>query len=214
MSLGVCFITYGEPAVKEAEQAIETLQRYHDWPITIAGESEQFPDFQSPRRGDYLDYPDLSGGYPGRYAKVTLPEWSPYEYTLFLDADVRVRSGALSVGFHLLHLGWEMVMVASQFDLSHLTPDDQQHTAAVLPHLQPVQYNTGVMWFQKTYSVCKFFTRWRGEWERFKMRDQGAFLRALYKTPIKVCLLGYPFNSSAGAVINHRFGQADRGCQK
>ena len=208
-SVGVLYIAYGEPAIREAEQSITTLRIFHDWQVISVGEGGKFPP-----NADYLDWPDTSGGYPGRFAKVSLPSISPFDLTLFIDADTRVRSGALSVGFDILRGGWDMVMVASQFGLSHLSGEDETYTLDSLPHKEPLQINTGVIWFRKTPDVIKFFAEWRKEWKRFKHRDQGAFLRALYRSPVKLFLLGYPFNSSAGAVVNHRFGQADRGCKK
>jgi hypothetical protein len=206
---GVIYIAYGAPAIKEAEQSIETLRRFHDWPVICLGESGQFPP-----NAEYSDHPDLSGGYPGRMAKVSLAMVTPFDQTLFLDADTRVRSSALSVGFDILSAGWDMVMVASQFGLSHLSEEDRLHTLDRLLHSDPLQINTGVIWFNKNEEVISFFKVWRKEWKRFKHRDQGAFLRTLHQNPIKLFLLGYPFNSSAGAVVNHRFGQADRGCRK
>lgn len=207
-SVGVVYIAYGDPAIKEAEQSIKTLRRFHDWPIIVVGEHDRFPP-----NAEYLDYPDVSGGYPGRYAKVNLPMISPFDLTLFIDADTRIRSDALAVGFDILRAGWDMVMVASQFGLGHLETEDEEYTLSVLPHAEPVQLNTGVIWFRKTPRVFGFFADWWREWKRFKHRDQGAFLRALYWNPARIFLLGYPFNSSAGAVVNHRFGQADRGCK-
>lgn len=206
---GVIYIAYGAPAIKEAGQSIETLRRFHDWPIICLGEGDKFPP-----GAEYHDHPDLSGGYPGRMAKVSLVMVTPFEQTLFLDADTRIRSSALSVGFNILSAGWDMVMIASQFGLSHLSEGDERYTLDQLPNRDPLQINTGVIWFAKNESTLKFFKLWRKEWKVFKHRDQGAFLRALYKSPVKLFLLGYPFNSSAGAVVNHRFGMADRGCGK
>jgi len=48
----------------------------------------------------------------GRWAKVNLDAISPWDQTLFLDADTRVYD-KLDIGFKLLDLGWDLVIVPS-----------------------------------------------------------------------------------------------------
>jgi hypothetical protein len=121
----------------------------------------------------------LSGGKPGRWAKVNLDKLSPWEDTLFLDADTRVY-GNLEIGFRLLANGWDFVMCPSFLQggnaLDNCSEEERAQTLYEIP-AEPYQLNTGVIWFRKTTRVKRFFAEWRKEWKRWMDVDQGAFLR-------------------------------------
>ena len=187
---GFCYVVYGLNARREYEQSLELLRNNHDEEVTVIG------DTFVPR-----------GTPPGRWAKTNLDLLSPYFLTCFLDADTRPY-GDLSVGFEILETGWELVIVPCARQgvdgLWHLTEEERAVTLAEIG--QPLMVNSGVMWFRKCRRIAAFFRAWREEWERFQHRDQGALLRALERQPVKLWLLGHPFNG--GSVVAHHFGQA------
>jgi len=190
MARGVVYVAYGRKAKNEAAKSIESLRQYHDWSVRVVDES---------------DWPDR--GAPGRWAKVNLDKLTRWEQTLFLDADTRVR-GRLDAGFRLLDAGYELVMVPSRPQhneaLRHLRSDEERKATLREVGVDPLQLNTGVMWFSK--AAGPLFEVWREEWERWKDKDQGALLRALERHPVGVALLGWPFNDEHGEVVEHRFG--------
>jgi len=201
VSRGVIYVAYGMAAVKEANESIKTLRCYHPtWEIAIIGE-ERLPGTR------FIKAVDTSGGTPGRWAKTRLDILSPFDNTLFLDADTRIYSD-LDIGFNILNHGWELIMVPSlpqgEESLKHLSEEEREVTMAET--MRPLQLNTGVMWFRKTERVKALFAEWRRQWQRYKDKDQGAFLRALHRYPVSLWLLGRPFN--AGAVVGHLFGRA------
>jgi len=173
-SKGVIYVAYGQSAIREAKASIESLRKVHSWPISVVGD-QCIPGINHINRAKRHDA--LS---PGRWAKTNLDLLSPYEPTLFLDADTRIH-GKLDIGFDLLGRGWELVMIPSvsqgEQSLHHLSEIDRLATRLEVP--EALQLNTGVMWFRKTKSVRKFFACWRDEWQRFRDKDQGALLRAL-----------------------------------
>jgi len=200
---GVAYVAYGTAAIKEANESIKTLRQYHPtWEIAVIGEDCM-------RGTRCIRAVDTSGGTSGRWAKTQLDILSPFDDTLFLDADTRVY-GNLGIGFDILNRGWDLVMVPSlpqgEGSLRHLSEEERDVTMAET--MRPLQLNTGVMWFKKTERVKVLFTEWRKQWQRYKDKDQGAFLRALHKCPVSLWLLGRPFN--AGAVVGHLFGQCGR----
>ena len=137
-------------------------------------------------------------------------ELSPFEHTLYLDADTRVH-GDLSVGFDILRDGWEMVMVPSRVKacpIALLTKEEQSTTLIELRNPQPLVLNTGVMWFRRTPRTVRLWQIWHEEWRRFQEYDQGALLRALNRCPVALWLLGQPFNG--GSVVEHLFGRANQ----
>jgi len=145
-------------------------------------------------------------------AKTRAYHTSPYTYTLLLDADTRVL-GDISIGFALLQSGFDVVMVPSWPNregqiLWSLTGRDKEYTFETLGHYHHLMLNTGVLFFNKNKRVKRLFEEWEKEWLRFKERDQGAFLRALQRSPVSMFLLGKAFNSLKGEVIEHHFGRA------
>jgi hypothetical protein len=195
---GVLYIAYGTRAVREAAESIRTLRKHHGWPVTVIGDKVE--------NTGHIDCDNE--GMPGRWAKVNLLDLSPFERTLYLDADTRIH-GKLDAGFRILDDGWDLVMVPSQIGdcpLHHLDEGEREITLAELGDTFPLMLNTGVMWFRKSPAMQHLFAEWATEWQRFKKHDQGALLRALEKNPVKLWLLGPPFNG--GDIIEHLFGRA------
>jgi len=71
-----------------------------------------------------------------------------------------------------------------------------------------VQLQGGVLFWRRNEATTRLFERWRAEWARYRQQDQGALLRALYTEPVRVWLLGRPWNG--GNLIEHLCGRAKR----
>jgi len=198
MGQGVIYVAFGNKARKEASESIASLREFHDWPVLVVGDKRI-------AGAEYSTFADC--GTPGRWAKVNLDILTRWDATLFLDADTRIH-GDLSIGFKLLARGYDLVIVPSEPQhnemLRHLSEKERKATLFELP-LDVLQLNTGVMWFG--LGAAPLFEMWRKEWNRWKDKDQGALLRALYKHPVNVAVLGWPFNSLNGEVVEHRFGK-------
>lgn len=186
-------MAYGRKAQAEAAESIASLRQHHDWPVRVVGDGPGAVRFED-------------RGTPGRWAKVNLDNLAPWEQALFLDADTRIH-GDLSTGFRLLARGFDLVMVPSAPQhndaLRHLSDAERRKTLDELP-LDPLQLNTGVIWFGP--GAAPLFAAWREEWLRWRDKDQGALLRALYRCPVAVAVLGHPYNAAHGEVVEHRFG--------
>ena len=198
--VGVVYVAFGKKALAEAEQSIRTLRK--NW--STRG---RVYVFKKPLPSSPIG---LSVGQQAHWAKTSVDLWSPFDYTLLLDADTRIK-GSLSIGFAALRQGWDLVVVPSEPRaevLWHLSHEDKEATFLGTGLSRPLMLNTGVLFFTKTPRVKEFFKRWRSEWLRFKGWDQGAFLRALRRSPVTIWLLGLPFNSAGGEVVDHLFGRA------
>lgn len=206
MKRGVVYVAYGEKAVAEAEQSIASLRRVHPDLVVDAISDVGFCGNVPMDRGG--EFTQLSPVQKSRLAKTVLHQWSQFDLTLYLDADTRVYQ-PLDAVFEMLLDGWEMVICpsANQGDelMWHINPNERAATLEELGYA-PLQLQGGVFAFRKCERVEAFFDTWRAEWRRWQDQDQAALLRALSHVPLRMCLLGHPFNG--GAVIGHRFGQA------
>ncbi len=201
---GACIVAYGTAACREARGCIASLRRYNpDLPVVTVGEPVKGATCIPFRRRDP----------GGRWAKLNLETLSPFDHTLYMDADIRVRAD-VTVPFGILDDDYDLVMALSPRQgenvLGNCPQPDREATfrAAGTPAVLGLQ--AGVMWFAKGEAIGALFAAWRAEWERFSMMDQAALLRALLRAPVRLWILGAPWNSAGGAVIDHRFGAARR----
>jgi hypothetical protein len=140
---------------------------------------------------------------------VNLDTLSPYELTLYIDADTRVN-GSVTAGFELLESGFDMAIAPSVNQggtslMWHIGSDDRRATLDAIGNPLPLQLQAGVMFFNRL-TCAPLFRAWREEWLKFENQDQGALLRALHRCPVKIALLGRDWND--GKLIEHHFGRA------
>lgn len=191
-SRGVIYIAYGDKAQFETSQSIAGLSKWIQ-NVTIIDEATFKDD-----------------SYGARWAKLNIDTLSPYDYTLYLDADTRVNQDP-SIGFDILADGWDIVIVPSGRQgrdcLGHIPVDDKRETLEHISVKEPLNLQAGMFFFNR-HTTKEFFELWRIEWDKVRQFDQGAFLRALYYCPLKVWILGSPWNSLGGEIIDHQFGRA------
>lgn len=216
-------MAYGAPALREVGHSLLRLKKMApDLPVAL------ICDEPTPYTGIKQIYlKDRS--YGARWAKLNLDTLTPFERTLYLDADTRVMSRDIVQGFEILKEGWDLVIVPSQNQgkdlFSHLDRTEREETLASLWNPRPLQLQAGVMWFNLTTEtlgspsasgtpgtskerVHKFFELWRAEWEKYERHDQAALIRALEESSLRIWLLGHEYNSRHGKVIEHLFGRA------
>ena len=193
---GVAYITYGDASEREMAYSLDTLRRFHDWPLVqmrsrVPGMTE-----------------DMTGKQKSRLAKVTMLDWTPWDDTLYLDADTRIN-GDLSAGFRILDDGWDMAMAFSENQghdwLWHVLDDDRALTKETWDGLQALQLQCGVMFVRKNEATRALFDAWRREWAWHKDEDQAAFLRAWRESPVRLWLLGRAWNG--GGLVAHYHGR-------
>ena len=200
---GAVWVAFGANAMAEVQESTKTFLKHNRVPTMVLTELSA----DIPRPGG-LSTKDKEA----HWSKVSVDLWSPYVQTLVLDADTRIN-GSLSLGFKLLDRGWEVVLVPSfpphkGACLWHLSESERLHTLKKLGTWRHIMFNSGVVFFRRTKRVQDLFNAWRKEWLLYKDRDQGALVRALQYCPVKMWILGAPFNSLGGAIVNHLFGRA------
>lgn len=143
-----------------------------------------------------------------RYHKTHLDN-SPYQDTLYMDADTRAKAD-VTAPFAALAAGWDMCICPSNNqeigeNLWHVALEEREATYNELGYM-PLQLQAGVIYYRKNERTQALFTAWRREWERWRDQDQAALLRAMQQCPVRVWLLGRAYNG--GSIINHLFGMA------
>jgi len=196
MTCGAVMVAYGEQTAISERRASEALDHIcPDLPVHVHRE----------RTGQLTDMAE------SRYAKVTMLDWTPFDHTAYLDADTQVYQ-PIDAGFQMLRDGWDMAITVDQNQtehewLWHCGGADREFTLLALRY-QALQLQAGIFFIAKNERTEALWRAWKFEWEVYRNQDQGALLRALSRHPIKIWLLGRPWNS--GAIIGHHFGAIRR----
>lgn len=199
---GVIYVAYGHVARQEAKASIAALRKHNSLPVAVVSD-KPMPTVHN------IEWHEAGPG--ARWAKLNIDKLTPWQHTLYLDADTRPHTD-VRAAFEILADGWDLVIVpsVSQGDdlLWHIGEDEREATYEELGCV-PLQLQGGVFWFRKCEPVHSLFDAWRDEWERWRDQDQAALLRALARSPVKVWLFGRPWNG--GQLIRHLFGRTRRG---
>ncbi len=149
----------------------------------------------------------MSYAQASRCYKTTAPSRAHGNTEIYLDADTRV-AGDLSPLVQMLEDGWDLVITPSQHQgdecFWHVDDIERETTFSEIGYI-PLQLQCGVMAYQINDRIHEFFSIWHDEWLRWKDEDQAAFMRALNEVPLKIWLLGRPWNG--GAVVGHNHGR-------
>ncbi|WP_439813979.1 hypothetical protein [Zavarzinia sp. CC-PAN008] len=189
-TFGVVMIRLGRRAREEAALCRTSLERHHDWPVHTFDGTDVDP-------------------VGARSIKTRLASLSPFDHTLYLDADTRCL-GKLDLYRQALVAGWELVITATHDQgplwLGKLPPEDKAATDLTAPGVQA--FRTGAFAFRKTPAVAALFEAWHEEWQRFHGFDRGALLRALVRAPVKLLPLDHRYwNGATADRLRHQPGR-------
>jgi hypothetical protein len=194
---GVVYIAYGPKAKQEAMESIKSLKQHNSLPVTVIDESK----FNG---GDFM-----TDSQRARWGKLNIPELVDYDRVLYADADTRFGAD-ITPGFDILD-EWDMAIVPSKNQGSALfahIPNavEKETTLTEIGNPWPLQMQCGLMFIHRE-RCAGFFAEWKKSWLEYKDQDQAAFLRALHREPIRVWILGKPWNSDNGEIVSHLFGR-------
>lgn len=204
-NIGIVYIAYGDRARQAVARAVKSAREFTQLPIAVVGDIDP--------RIDGVQFIGYDSEQTGRMAKLNLDTLSPYEYTLYLDADTRIKSRDICRGFSALAAGYDVAMAHSENQgsefLSHSTLSDREQTRVALGNPDPLQLQAGVIFFARNEYTSELWSQWRTEWrDAGGGQDQGALLRALDKAPLKLWVLSLDWNSRNGSIVEHHFGEA------
>ena len=207
VSRGVVYVAYGDPAREQVMLSAKSLREQHpDLEFRVIcdqkfGRARGVPNIKC------ILHEDTDPG--ARQVKLNVDRLSPFDQTLYLDADTRVR-GDITPPFDLLAEGWEMALVPCRHQGEHahrhVNEKERETTFAEVDDMTALQ--AGAIWFRKCDAVHRLFAAWREEWRRFEEQDQAALIRALVRNPVRMALLGRAYNG--GWKVRHFYSYARR----
>ena len=193
---GVFYVAYGDPARKCAAGAIQSFkQHFKDIPVALAS------DRAIGGEDLLITLPDYDAG--ARLAKLSVYDATPpdWEYVVYLDADTEVIHRETLL-WDILEDGFDMVICKnpSRFHVASAmrrgdNEDECNETYRIMGTEEVIQLNGGVFAFRRNARTRAFFADWQSEWKRYEARDQAALLRALWKNPLKIYVLGNEWNT-------------------
>jgi hypothetical protein len=225
-SIGVIYMAFGAKAARGVEKSAATLRRLgFNIPVTVVGDSPargcEFIKWQGQSPFD----PNERKNFQFRSGRVKpfLYDYSPYDWTLYIDADTEFLRD-ITPGFLMLKdfdiaiaeeknpisklynkalAGWEVNIQERDFTLQDIGGDQ-------------MFINSGVIFFRKSPACARLWKKWQTEWPKFSQWDeQLALVRALHKTKsVKVKRLSLDWNhphkfESRTVIIWHNYGRGD-----
>lgn len=180
---GVIFAAIGHRYARECVQAVQSLVRWEPaLRITVyTSHAELFSGYDV----DVRSLPGAQGGFGDKIAAMVD---SPYENTLFLDADTVILE-AVSGLFPLL----------SGFDLAVALECYAPDRTVELPQAFP-EFNTGVILFRRSRATAAFLQAWRKAYRRQMegchppKHDQPSFREALFGSSLRFTPLSARWN--------------------
>lgn len=191
-SKGILYIAYGEKAIANVENAITILRKFNK-SIQVAVISDK----KVKGCNQWIEHEDTDPG--ARSIKTRMYQLSPFDQTLFMDADTELQCDPAPV-FKLL----SFVDMAMAQDPVRMFKDnswqaiDKGERATTIKETNGagfLYYNTGVILFNKNERVERLMKAWHEEWKRWKRQDQPAMFRAMQKNPVRLATLRRPFNT-------------------
>jgi hypothetical protein len=227
-TIGIIYITFGERAARGADRSMTSLRNLGiSIPAVSVGDFPMsgYPFFKWIGKSPWVKG-DPAGKFYAGEIKPYLYGLSPFDLTLYLDADTEFRQSPLS-GFAELgesdFLLWQArepnfrsVEIIREFD-SRLGFSQQcvEDTLKEIPEPFNGIICSGIIFFKKKPAVAELFIDWYKEWLKYRAWDeQGPLIRALYqhKDDVKFKPLNGYWNShslSRKSIIYHYWGSGD-----
>lgn len=182
MTRGVLYVAYGEKARQQAARSIASLRRFAPGLlVSVVGDR--------PLAGtELIERPDADAG--ARHWKTQMYELSPYDETLFLDADTELLASPDAAFQVLQHV--DLVLVQDYHrnfadnHWPHLNPEEVSATIREIGSAHHMYFNSGVICFRRNDRVAAMMAAWHAEWQRWGAHDQMALLRAIHRCPVKI----------------------------
>lgn len=223
-SVGLLYMSFGSKAPRAIRQSIASLERLGiSYPVAIVGDApvdnhifqqwEGVSPFDSNKKRNFQ--------FRAGKVKPALCSLSPFDYTLYIDADTRFIK-SIHDGFEYLKeydvcVTQEILMLKDLYNKKmagwEINLLERDATIIELDNNPDLFFiNSGVIFFRKNTKTLKLFSDWYIEWSRFQEWDeQLALMRAIHANEkVKVKSLPVEWNSphyKDETIIFHNYGR-------
>ncbi len=223
-SIGIIYMSFGEKAAAGVLKSIQSLSRMgSEIPVTVVGNT----------RVEGADFIEWEGQTPfaaternnfqfraGR-VKPFLYGYSPYDFTLYIDADTEfirdITPGFQALKEYDIAISEELLLISGLYNKKQagweINIQEQKQTLREIGKDERF-LNSGVIFFRKSEASARLFASWAKEWMRYQQWDeQLALTRALHQTNgLKLKRLSTDWNNphrdrSRTIIIFHNYGR-------
>ena len=227
---GIIYMTFGRHAVECVEKSISTIRALNiDLPVATVGTHKIQHTTFIPWTGHmpWTDDPtNADQRFRAGYVKPFLYDVSPFDYTLYLDADTEIQKD-FRKPFKYLDIYDLCVVHGNEGRTLGRSRNHFQAPEFAIPYWNDVRneleyscnvlgpetriMNSGVIYFRKSPAAYSFCKEWYKEWLIFAgWEEQHAFLRTERKHPAKIFNLSTKWNQKHlhdVTIIWHKMGR-------
>jgi len=225
-TLGIIYMAFGKPAVEGVMSSVNSLRKLGlDVPICIVGdtpiEGMRFVEWTGQSPFD----PSCARNFQFRAGRIKpgLCALTPFERTLYIDADTEFLSTKVLKGWHYLD-DHDMALAREKLEIGQLYNKPRagweiniQERDATIQELggdvNTPFLNSGVIFFRKNQAVMRVFRAWGEAWQEWQQWDeQLSLMRAMYRvgSGVKVKQLSVDWNHphrDQAQIIFHNYGR-------
>lgn len=207
--IGIIYMAFGDNAAKEVRKSVLSMRRLGiNVPVTVVGTTKvpgtNFVEWQG--ESPFLRTARNNFKFRAGRIKPYLLNASPYEWTMYLDADTQFVSPNFTDGFsfladHDVVITQEKLLVSQLYNKAlagwEINLIERDQTILEIGGGNIPFWNTGVMFFSQTKATEELFNEWYVQWLRFQQWDeQLAFMRAANLIPkLRIKKLGVEWNA-------------------
>jgi precorrin-6B methylase 2 len=223
-TVGIIYMAFGAKAAKGVEQSVASLRKLGlEFPVTVVGnnrvEGLGFREWQGQSPFDATQKPNFQ--FRAGRVKPFLYDYSPYDWTLYIDADTEflqdITAGFRSLAEQDVAIAEERLTISQLYNKMQagweINIQEQRQTLREIGHDERF-LNSGVIFFRKGKKTKQLFEVWAREWQRYQQWDeQLALTRAIYQIKgLEVKRLDTDWNcpqrnDSKTIVIFHNYGR-------
>lgn len=220
-SVGLIYMAFGPKAAQAVRKSVMTLRRVgFNYPVCVVGDTpvEGFEFVQW--RGESPFDPTQKKNFMFRAGRIKpfLYELSPFDRTLYLDADTQFLED-VRPGFELLNdcdlaITQEYLTVGELYNkfMAGWEINIEERAQTIEEGISPLEpfINSGVIFFRKSNKSKETFEQWHKQWMRYQQWDeQLALMRAIHETQPTRTYLSPKWNDPQmheDTVIFHDYG--------
>lgn len=213
MENGIVYISFGKQYERLAAHTIAYSRQFTDVPITVITNVQDLdPKWAQVKDINFITLP--WGQDRNREVKTSLPEFSPYEKTLYLDCDAIIQKPGIERVFDLIQPDKLLLNIYGRWTTERQIMGLYGRTMRLSGLTLPIDiYYGAINGFQKGEKVTEFFNTWQTLWRKSGSgREMPALACAVRKSGIQVVEIGnkdgiFTWLIRDNFIIQHEYGQ-------